>query len=369
LAMSRSKPRNVAVVGAGIAGAELVRKALPGPHEITLIEPKGQIECQALYPEYLVGSVSLADLTAPLNPFCDRVGAKHVKERALRLEDDAVICDRSRVEFDIAVIATGAIQNYFGIKGADKAFTVNTLDGVVRAREFLDSKKPGRITIIGAGLTGIETACVLKEKIDAQIGILEAKDRILPQFSAKISPYLEKELARRGIDFLVSRRVQEVGESSILLMDGSTMPCDMAIWTAGIKPPEFIQSLPFAKKDDEWIRTDDCLRAKENMHASEKVFVLGDSAWVEIGGRVASKTAIEAERQAGHMAGNLIRLAEGKPLQSYSTIAPTNAQVALISLGCNRAMGVYGDRCLTLPSRLLHSLKSWIDKSFIERFK
>jgi hypothetical protein len=69
------------------------------------------------------------------------------------------------------------------------------------------------------------------------------------------------------------------------------------------------------------------------------------------------------------MAGNLIRLAEGKPLQSYSIVAPTDAQVALITLGCHRAMGVYGDRCLTLPARLLHSLKSWIDKSFIERFK
>jgi NADH dehydrogenase len=365
--MSRSTPRKVAVVGAGIAGAELVRNALPGPYEITLIEPKGQIECQALYPEYLVGFASLADLAAPLKSFCDRVGAEHVKERAIRLEDDAVICDRSRVEFDVAVIAVGAIQNYFGIIGADKTFTVNTLDGVVKAREFLEKKRPESITVIGAGLTGIETACVLKEKTDVGISILEAKDRILPQFSPKISQYLEKELAGRGIDFLVSKRVQEVRENCILLTDGSTVACDMAIWTAGINPPEFIQSLPFAKKDDEWIRTDECLRAIGC--ASEKVFVLGDCAWVEIGGHVAGKTAVEAEHQAGHMAGNLIRLAEGKPLQSYSIVAPTDAQVALITLGCHRAMGVYGDRCLTLPARLLHSLKSWIDKSFIERFK
>jgi NADH dehydrogenase len=358
-----------AVVGAGIAGAELVRRALPGPYELTLIEPKSQIECQALYPEYLVGSASLQDLAAPLKPFCDRVGAELVQERAIRLEDDAVICDRSQVEFDVVVIAVGAIQNYFGIKGADKTFTVNTLEGAAKAREFLEKKKPEEITIIGAGLTGIETACVLKEKVNAEIGILEAKDRILPQFSPKISQYLEKDLARRGIGFQVSQRVQEVRESSILLMNGSAVACDMAIWTAGIKPPEFIQSLSFAKKDDEWIRTDECLRALKNGQSSEKVFVLGDSAWIEIGGHVASKTAAEAEHQAGHMAGNMIRLAEGKPLQSYSIIAPTDAQVALITLGCSRAMGVYGDRCFTLPARLLHSLKSWIDRSFIERFK
>jgi NADH dehydrogenase len=359
--------KKVAVVGAGIAGAELVRRAMPGPYQLTLIDPKDQIECQALYPEYLVGSVALADLTAPLKPFCDRVGAELVQERALRLEDDAAICDRSRVEFDIAIIAVGAVQNYFGIKGADKTFSINTLEGVAKAREFLENKRPESITIIGAGLTGIETACVLKEKINAKIGILEAKDRILPQFSPKISQHLEKELPRRGIEFFVQKRVQEVREGSILLADGSAMQCDMAIWTAGIKPPEFLQSLPFAKKDNEWIRTDECLRAIGS--ASENVFILGDCAWIEIDGHVASKTAVEAEHQAGHMADNLIRLADGKALQSYSIQAPTDAQVALISLGCDRAMGVYGDRCLTLPSHLLHSLKSWIDKSFIERFK
>jgi hypothetical protein len=38
----------IAVIGGGVAGAELIRAAWPGPLEFTLIEPKRQIELQAL---------------------------------------------------------------------------------------------------------------------------------------------------------------------------------------------------------------------------------------------------------------------------------------------------------------------------------
>jgi NADH dehydrogenase len=71
--MRSSSQLKIAVIGGGIAGAEVVRNALPRYLDITLIEPKSQIECQALYPEYLAGAARLEDLTAPLKPFCDRM--------------------------------------------------------------------------------------------------------------------------------------------------------------------------------------------------------------------------------------------------------------------------------------------------------
>ncbi len=361
--MSELRKLSVAVIGGGIAGAELVRCALPGPFEITVIEPKKDIECQALYPEYLVGEASLEDLVAPLKPFCDRVGAQLCNERALRLEKGSVICEKAVVEYDVAVVATGAVQNYFGILGAEKSFSVNTLQEARKARDFLEKKHPEKIVIIGSGLTGVETAFTLVERVRAEILVLEAKGRAVPQFSPNISSFVEKTLLEKGIRLQLSARVQEIGEQFVRLTDGTILECDMAIWTAGIKPPDFVLGLPYPKKDGEWIVTDEYLRA------SQDVFALGDSAWVEIGGKVASKTAIEAEHQAKHTAHNIMRLAEGRPLQEYSIIAPTDAPVALISLGCDRAVGVYGSLCVTIPARLIHAYKGWIDKSFIGRFK
>jgi NADH dehydrogenase len=354
----------VVVIGGGVAGAELIRAAWPSPLEFTLIEPKRQIELQALYPEYLAGLTRIQELTAPLQPFCDRVGAKLINDEAVRLEDNTVVCKHNLVDYDLAVVATGASQNYFNLLGVEHAFSINTLEETKRARRFIEDKNPERIMIMGSGLTGVETACILAESLDSSIYIIEARDRILPQFSAHTSELIEKALFKKGINILTKTTVLEVKEDCIMFADSSCtcLDCDMAIWTAGVKPSQFIQDLDFPKKNG-WILVDAHLLARE------KVFAIGDCAWVEIDGRLATKTGLEAERQAGHTAKNLIRMAEGKPLEKYTVRASTDGQVALISLGCDCAVGVYGKVCIGAPSKLIYSLKSLIDKSFIRRFK
>jgi len=279
------------------------------------------------------------------------------------MEAEHVICDKSLVEYDVAVIAAGAAQNYFGIKGAENTFSVGTLEEAKRAKNYLESRSPHKIIIIGSGLTGVETACALVDRLDARICVLESKNRALPQFSANVSSFMERALDEKGIHLMLSACVREIEEDCMKLSDGSTLDFDMAIWTAGIKPSPFVDRLAYPKKNDEWILTNSCLQASDN------VFALGDSAWIEVGGKVASKTAVEAEHQAKQTAKNLWRYAEGRALKEYAILAPTNSPVALISLGCDSAVGVYGSMCITMPSRVIRALKGWIDKSFIDHFK
>jgi NADH:quinone reductase (non-electrogenic) len=352
----------VVVIGGGVAGVELIRVASAGHLDFTLIEPKNRIELQALYPEYLGGLARLNELTAPLQPFCDRIGAQFVNERAFCLDNKTVQCERSHVDFDIAVIATGASQNYYGIQGAESTFSINTLDETIKARRFIEDKNPERIMIIGSGLTGVEAACILAESLDASVYVIEARDRVLPQFSSQTSVLIENVLAKKGVNVLTSVQVREVKQDCILFSDGACLDCDMAIWTAGLKPPSFLENLALPKNQG-WIRVDNYLRA------SFDVFAIGDSAWVEIDNKLATKTGIEAERQAHHTAKNLLRFLEGKFLEKYPVRASTDSQVALISLGCDCAVGVYGKMSIGAPTRLIYSLKSWIDKSFIRRLR
>jgi NADH:ubiquinone reductase (H+-translocating) len=354
----------VAVIGGGVGGAELIRVATPGPMEFTLIEPKRQIELQALYPEYLGGVARLQELTAPLRPFCERTGTTYVQEKAQRMDGNAVVCEKSRVEFDYAVVATGAEQNYFGIKGVENTFSINTLEETKRARRYVEDENPERIMIMGSGLTGVETASILAESLDASIYIIEARERVLPQFSPQTSELVEKALSKRGVSILTSTQVSEVKKDCIMFADssGTCLDCDMAIWTAGVKPSRFVQDIDLPKNKG-WILVDPYLLAKD------KVFAIGDGAWVEIDGKLATKTGLEAERQAKHIAKNLTRLVEGKPMERYNVRASMDGQVALISLGADCAVGVVGKTCIGAPTRLIYSLKSWIDKSFIKRFK
>jgi NADH dehydrogenase len=351
------------VIGGGIAGAELVRTASSKKAlDITLIEPKPRLEVQALYPEYLVSKAKVEDMTAPLQPFCQRVGATFINDRAIKLKDGRVICIRGEAEYDILVIAAGTQQDYFGIEGAERTFSINTLNETIRARQFIERKSPQRILVIGSGLTGVETASVLADSLDASICLIEAKDRLLPQFPPEVSSEVWKWMSSKDVKMVIGSAVSKVEQEMVTFSDGSSVDCDMAIWTAGIKPSEFVESLDLPKHQG-WLKTDTYLRVHN------EIFALGDNAWIEVNGRVATKTGIEAERQARHMCRNLTRMVEGQPLDPYNILASNDTPIALISTGRSCAIGVYGGLCLGMPSGLLHALKIWIDKSIANRYR
>jgi NADH dehydrogenase len=250
------------VIGGGIAGAELVRTASSKKAlDITLIEPKPRLVVQALYPEYLVGKAKVEDMTAPLYPFCQRVGATLVNDRALNLKDGRVICTRREVEYDVLVIAAGTQQDYFGIEGAEQTFSISTLNETFRTRQFIEQKSPERIMVIGSGLTGVETALVLADSLDASIYLIEAKDRLLPQFSPGVSSRVQKWLSSKDVKPLTCSTVSKVGQEVVTFSNGNSMDCDMAIWTAGIKPSELVESLDLPKRQG-WLQTDPYIRVK-----------------------------------------------------------------------------------------------------------
>jgi NADH dehydrogenase len=365
--LQRGDLLRVVVVGGGIGGAELVRNAATKEGlELVLVEPKDRIECQALYPDYLGGKVEIEDMTAPLDPFCKKMNVVHAKDRATRIDfaDKRVVCEKNDLDYDVLVLAPGAVQNYFGVKGTEKAFSINTLEDTLRARRFVEKNRPKKIAIIGSGPTGIETACFLAENTDCTVYVIEMMDRLVPTLSKNASMLMDKILGGKGVIVLTNRRVESIRDDGVTFADGERLDCDMTIWTAGIRPAPLIESLDLPKRSG-WLSCDQYLRVQGH----EDVFSIGDCAWIEIGGKLATKTGMEAEIQAKHTARNLARVAKGTPLKPYSIRASTESPVALITTGCGCAVGIYGDLCVPIPKRIIYTFKSWIDKSFVKRFK
>lgn len=365
--LERQTLLRVVVIGGGIGGAELLRNAATKEGlELVLIEPKDRIECQALYPDYLGGEIGIEEMTAPLEPFCRKMDVVHVRDRALKADfaDKRVTCEKNDIDYDVLVLAPGAVQNYFGVEGAEKAFAINTLEDTVKARRFVEKTRPKKIAIIGSGPTGIETACFLADNTSCKIFVVEMMDRLLPTLSRNASILMEKILAGKGVEVLTNKRVESIQDGSVTFADGTALDCDMTIWTAGIGPAPLIESLDLPKKNG-WLLTDQYLR----VDGRKDIFAIGDSAWIEIDGKLATKTGMEAEIQAKHTARNLARVAKGEALKPYSIRASTDSPVALISTGCGCAVGIYGDLCVPIPKRIIYTFKSWIDKSFVKRFK
>ena len=205
-------------------------------------------------------------------------------------------------------------------------------------------------------------ASILAESLDASIYSIEARDRVLLQFSAQTSALVEKALSKKGVNIFTSIQVAEVKEDCIMFTDNTCLDCDMDIWTAGIKPGQFVQDLELPKKNG-WILVNSHLNAEKNIYA------IGDAAWVEIDAKLATETGLEAERQAKYLAGHFRNMIKGRAFEKYSVRASADSQVALISSGPNCAMGVMGKTCIGVPTLLIYSLKRWIDKLFKKRFK
>ena len=79
---------------------------------------------------------------------------------------------------------------------------------------------------------------VLADNLDASICLIEAKDRLLPQFTPEVSSHVQKRLSSKEVKLLTCTIVSKVSQEMITFSDGTSMDCDMAIWMIGIKPPE-----------------------------------------------------------------------------------------------------------------------------------
>ncbi len=344
--------KRAVVIGGGTAGLEFVRHAKDLPLEIILIEPKPILVCQALLPEFISYKVSEEDLSVKIKPFCDEIGAEFVRDYALKVEDGRVLTKKREIEYDFLIIATGAQPNTF-----ENTFSIGTLEDAIKTRKALENADD--VVVIGSGATGVEAACEVAEFYNANVKIVEYFDRILPAFKPDVSQFVEEILRKDRIGMLTSCAVSKAEEGKIITNRGE-VNCDLAIACAGLKPNGFNVDLLRVKG---WIKVDEFLRAKEN------IFAIGDCALVNIDGKTATKTALEAEMQAKHVAENIDRILKGKELKKYKIRSSIDGPVSFITLAKKRAVLVYRKHFLARPMSLLYLLKKQIVSIFLNKYK
>ena len=100
---------------------------------------------------------------------------------------------------------------------------------------------PARLVIVGAGYIGLELGTAFA-KMGAAVTIVEALDRILPQYDAELTRPVARRLRELGIEMLTGARAKGLaanGEAlSIEAADGRivTLPADNILVTVGRKP-------------------------------------------------------------------------------------------------------------------------------------
>jgi NADH:ubiquinone reductase (H+-translocating) len=120
---------------------------------------------------------------------------------------------------------------------AEFAYPIAEFEHAERLRYALDELHPDApVTVIGAGLTGIETAAELAEQ--GRRVSLVCGGILGPSLSPAGRRSVAKWLDRLDVNVLENGVVHEVASDAVTLADGVVMPTALTVWTAGFGVPD-----------------------------------------------------------------------------------------------------------------------------------
>ena len=270
----------VLILGGGFGGLYAARALRRAPVEVTLIDRRNFHLFQPLLYQVATGSLSPADISAPLRGILSR--QKNVRVllgEAVDIDPAArrvLLRDGAAFDFDSLIVATGSKSSYFGhdqwrtwgpsLKTVEEATAIRhkilyAFEAAERAVSPDERRAWLTFAIVGAGATGVELAGALGEIAhhtlkrdfrairpeEARIVILDGSPRVLPNFPEDLSARAEKSLLRLGVR--VRNGVQVVGVDangvSFRTADGAVERYETrtVLWAGGVTVTGFGRTL------------------------------------------------------------------------------------------------------------------------------
>ena len=259
----------------------------------------------------------------------------------------------SIVPYDYLIIGLGCEDNYHGIPGAAE-FTesVQTFAKARKAGVAIGNLKAyGKVSVIGAGLSGIEVASEIREsRPDLNIRLLDRGNTVLKPLDSKIQSYVQKWLTENNVDVIHNSTVEYVEQDGVC-NNGVCYLNDVTIWTAGVQPNWLVRELPYSKDNHGKVVVNDFYQVPED----PSVYVLGDCASSEH-----SPSAQLAGLQGEQIAEILLAILNEKQPKKPK---PIKLKGTLGSLGKSDGFGNMAKKPMTgLLPRLAKSGVLWLSK-------
>jgi len=171
-----------------------------------------------------------------------------------------------------AVGSTGAMPST--VRGAAEfGYSVADLESAQRLRYALaDLPLAAPITVVGGGLTGIETASELAER--GRPVTLVCGGILGPSLSNRGRRSVAKQLHKLGVNLLESAAAREVRWDTVALDDGALLPSGATVWTAGFAVPDLAARSGLSTDALGRLLTDETLTSIDDPH----VVAAGDAA-------------------------------------------------------------------------------------------
>ena len=275
----------IVVLGAGYAGAyvagNLAHRLSPTDTEITVVNAAPHFVERMRLHQLAAGremdTLKLADA------FAD-TGIRLRVARVTAVEPErqiVVVADANgdgELGYDTLVYTLGSHVADHGVPGvAEHAFDVTSRPSALRLRERLNSLGGGRsVVVVGDGLTGIEAAAEIAESRPDLSVTLVARGELGARLAAGARGHVRRTYDRLGITVAEHTSVEAVEAERILCADGTVLPSDTTVWTAGfvVSPIAAASGLQVAGNGQ--IVVDRTMRSVSHPN----VYAAGDSAYI-----------------------------------------------------------------------------------------
>jgi NADH dehydrogenase len=377
----------ILLAGGGYIGMYVARhleRALRGTdHELTLVNPDNYMLYQPFLPEVASGLIDPRAVVVPLRRVLRRtmllVGEVERIDHGAKVASVRLTEGETRdVAYDVVVLGTGSwsrtlpipglAEHGVGFKNLAEAIWLrnHVLSQLDRAAELSDAdarRAALTFVFVGAGFAGVEALGELEDLARAAARItpevrdemqrwvmVEAGPRILPELDPELAAYAADRLRERGIELRTSTRLERADDDAVVLSDGSELPTETLVWTAGVKPSPVAASSGLPVDERGRIQVDAALRVRGLVDA----WAGGDVAAVpdrDAPTGVSPPTAQHALRQAKVIAANVAATLEGRRVRPFRY----QNKGMLCSLGHYRGVAnPFGVRLKGFPAWFLH---------------
>jgi NADH dehydrogenase len=331
------------VLGGGFGGLRALQRLRKAPVEVTLIDRRNHHLFQPLLYQVATAVLSPSDIAAPIRRVVhgDNVRVLMGEASAVDLGNKIVRLECDDVPYDYLVIATGSTHSYFGHEDwARHAPGLKTVEDALEIRSRVlfafeaaerepdpELRKPWlTFVIVGGGPTGVELAGALAEiarhslaheyrnfdPAQAKIVVVEGNDRLLAAYPPELSEKARRSLERRRVDVRTGVRVTEVREEGVRV-GAEWIDCHTVLWAAGVAASPLARTLGVPLDPVGRVPVTPQL----TVPGHDEVFVVGDLAALESGGRPIPGVAPAAMQEGAHAAANIVRSLRGQPLVPF----------------------------------------------------
>src|SRR5262245_23991879 len=349
-ATTAHEPR-IIIVGGGFGGLAAARALRKASARVFLIDKTNHHVFQPLLYQVATSVLSPENIAAPIRHVLRRQANTTVLQgsvtgvdiaKKLCFVDDAPI----PLPYDYLVLATGARHSYFGHdEYAPYAPGLKTLGDAVQLRNKIlgafeacehtlapqDHPELLTFVIVGGGPTGVELAGAIAElarqtlatefrRFDPRslkIVLVEAGPRILASFAEPLAAAATAKLVKLGVEVRTGAAVERVDAEGVIVR-GERIRTSNVFWAAGVR------GSPAAK----WLgaEADRAGRVKVladcSVPSHPEIFVVGDTACHEEGGKPlpgVAQVAIQQGRYVGRLiAGRLKGKPEPSPFKYFN---------------------------------------------------